>query len=369
MPLGEDTPAKLQRVRDLLQQQHLDGAWLRHHAHVAWLCDGSRAHIHLAADVGVVSLFVTPTAAWAITNDIEHARLRDEEGMQHWQFISTPWAALAWTPHEHMPTSAALGCDTPMASYVDIDAALLRLRTPLLAGEQQRLRALGAEVSVALFAAVQKLRAGLSEHAIAAVAAQAICAIGAEPVVVLVAGDDRIARVRHPLPTQQSVARVAMIVVCARRHGLVVSMTRFVAWGPGHDNLVASLAQVAYVDACAIHQTRPGTPFAQIWATLQSAYAHIGQPDAWHDLHQGGPCSYAPRDTLLLPHSQAAVQPMQAFAWNPRIPGAKSEDTILCTHQGVELLTLGPWPTQAVAMAGDGDHSPQLMRPALLQLG
>ena len=121
---------------------------------------------------------------------------------------------------------------------------------------------------------------------------------------------------------------------------------------------------MAYVDACAIAQTRPGHTLASVWAALQKAYTHIGHPQAWHGLHQGGPCSYAPRDALLLPDAQGEVQPMQAFAWNPSIPGAKSEDTLLCTPQACELLTLGPWPTQSITVEA-GTYT----RPALLRLG
>ena len=37
----------------------------------------------------------------------------------------------------------------------------------------------------------------------------------------------------------------------------------------------------------------------------------------------------------------------QAFAWNPSIVGIKSEDTVLCTAEGVEVLTAhsAEWPT------------------------
>ena len=35
-----------------------------------------------------------------------------------------------------------------------------------------------------------------------------------------------------------------------------------------------------------------------------------------------------------------------AFAWNPSLPGAKIEDTVLCDANGLEILTIDPaWPT------------------------
>jgi Xaa-Pro dipeptidase len=40
------------------------------------------------------------------------------------------------------------------------------------------------------------------------------------------------------------------------------------------------------------------------------------------------------------------VRSNQAFAWNPSIVGIKSEDTVLCTNDGIEVLTAqsDDWP-------------------------
>lgn len=39
----------------------------------------------------------------------------------------------------------------------------------------------------------------------------------------------------------------------------------------------------------------------------------------------------------------------QGLAWNPSVTGTKSEDTILVTEAGVEILTAtGSWPTVPV---------------------
>ena len=57
--------------------------------------------------------------------------------------------------------------------------------------------------------------------------------------------------------------------------------------------------------------------------------------------HQGGATGYETRDYIATPNSSLIVQPNQAFAWNPYIKGAKSEDTILVTEKGYERSRSG----------------------------
>ena len=60
----------------------------------------------------------------------------------------------------------------------------------------------------------------------------------------------------------------------------------------------------------------------------------------------------------------AVVAAVQPFAWNPSVPGAKSEDTFLITEAGAELLTATPgWPQVQVAVNGG-----TMDRPAILRL-
>ena len=47
------------------------------------------------------------------------------------------------------------------------------------------------------------------------------------------------------------------------------------------------------------------------------------------------------------------VEPHQAFAWNPSITGTKSEDTIIATPEGPEIISLSPdFPTIEVTIEG-----------------
>ncbi|MBA2320993.1 MAG: hypothetical protein H0V89_07550 [Deltaproteobacteria bacterium] len=85
-----------------------------------------------------------------------------------------------------------------------------------------------------------------------------------------------------------------------------------------------------------------------IFEVIRQAYGERGFRDEWRNHHQGGPCSYGARDHVVRPGSPEIVAEVQAFAWNPTVPGAKSEDTVLCTEAGCENLTRSPsWPQNA----------------------
>ena len=43
-----------------------------------------------------------------------------------------------------------------------------------------------------------------------------------------------------------------------------------------------------------------------------------------------------------------------AYAWNPTVQGAKSEDTVVVSGDGIEVLTAtGDWPTREFEVEGE----------------
>jgi len=77
----------------------------------------------------------------------------------------------------------------------------------------------------------------------------------------------------------------------------------------------------------------------EIFSVIQMAYADNGHANEWQLHHQGGSTGYAGREVFATPESTVRVREGQAFAWNPSITGVKSEDTVLCTAGGIEVLT------------------------------
>ena len=154
-----------------------------------------------------------------------------------------------------------------------------------------------------------------------------------------------------------------MLILCGRQRGLVCSITRLVHFGPLPAELRAKAKATARVDAAMIHATRPGATLGDVFQTASDAYAQAGYPGEWQLHHQGGPAGYEPRELLATPGSPFRVQAGQAYAWNPSITGAKSEDTILVGADGQpnEVITVTPgWPMIDVSI--DGQAYP---RPAI----
>jgi antitoxin VapB len=185
-----------------------------------------------------------------------------------------------------------------------------------------------------------------------------------QPIVILIATDERVFRYRHPLPTPRQLERYAMLVLCGRWKGLVCSVTRLVHFGRLPDSLLRKQQAVTRVDAALIAATRPGVTLGQVLARGVATYQEVGFPEEWRRHHQGGPAGYEPREWLATPESSFVVRPGQAFAWNPSIEGTKSEDTILVQEAGPLILTeMVGWPTLQIEVDGVG-----IPRPAILEV-
>jgi Xaa-Pro aminopeptidase len=180
--------------------------------------------------------------------------------------------------------------------------------------------------------------------------------------VLLVAADDRAFGYRHPIPTDRGVARYVMGVVVGRRWGLHASCTRCVHFGALPGELATRHRAVATVDATMLYGTRPGATSGEVFVAAMAAYADAGYPDEWRRHHQGGATGYQSRTWRAMPGGRETVSADQAFAWNPSIAGTKSEDTVLCTEAGPEVLTASPeWPVTPVALEGNAIPRPDIL--------
>lgn len=344
---------KLSRVRALLTEHQLDALLLRQVSSFAWATCGAASYVNTATSAGAASLLITPDERYVITTNIEAPRLEREERLaeQGWTVRAAGWHEAS--PLATLAAGLRLGADSLYPGAVDLSAELSRLRTDLTADEVQRYRALGRLCAETMDEAIRRVQPGMTEYQIAGLLAVASQSRGVQPIVNLIATDERIFAFRHPLPTGKTLERYAMLVLCGRAHGLVCSVTRLVHFGPLPVELQRKAAAVAEVDAAFIAATRPGRTLGEILALAQQAYADQGFADEWRLHHQGGPAGYEPREWVATPGDPFQVRPGQVYAWNPSITGVKSEDTILVGDEANEVITsIDGWPSVSVEVGG-----------------
>jgi len=358
MNKAEEFGVKRERLAALLAERNLDGVVLGLTENVAWLGCGADVVINAASATGVGTLVASVDGLALVTNNIEAERLVTEEfsGVELSKVATFPWHK----PEEREAVIAGLVGSSSFAAddgSCDLPAApdgFDRLRFQLTEAEVARYRGIGHDSSAAMEAAARAVEKGMRGGEIAGLLAREHRARGLLPVVLLVAADERVRQWRHPPPKREPVEQYAMLVTCARRHGLVTAMTRFVHFGEMPDDLAKRHRAVCEVDAALIASTRPGSKASEVFAAGREAYARVGFDGEWQLHHQGGAIGYLPREYIANPACDEVVLADQAFAWNPSICGTKSEDTVLVRADGPEVLTCqsADWPTVEVEAEG-----------------
>lgn len=360
---------KLQRLQALLADRQLDALLLRRVSSFAWVTCGAASFVNTAETRGAAALLITRSHRYLITNNIEAPRLEREEGLaaQGWEFCIEPWETALQTIDQktaELASGLRLGADDCYPGAADLSNPLAHLRANLTPEEGERLQLLGRICAQAMDATARAIRPGQTEHEIAGLLAGETQSRGAQPIVNLVATDERVFAYRHPLPTDKKLNHYAMLVLCGRQSGLVGSITRLVHFGRLPDELRHKAEAVARVDAAMIAATRPGVSLSRVVASAAAAYREVGFPGEWKQHHQGGAAGYEPREYLATPEAIETVSLGQAYAWNPSIRGCKSEDTILVGERENRVLTeISEWPGYAVKI---GDET--LWRPAILEV-
>ncbi|MCZ2815270.1 M24 family metallopeptidase [Modestobacter sp. VKM Ac-2984] len=339
-PSLADRTVKRERVLDLLRRTGQERLVLTSVGSLSWYLDGARPAVKLSAEDGVIAVVVDAAGDTVFVPNNEADRLAAEELPSDVRVQVTNWWAPLLGPELAPGTPGVLTEADPVAVE-----GLRAARASLLPVETERYRRLGRDAAEALTATALSLEPRTTERETAARLGGELIARGAEPFVVLVAGEDRLP-FRHALPTDGVLGRRVMLVVCARRHGLIANATRWVALAPPTAAETDADARIRAVETAFLAASTPGRPLGEVFAAGASAYADQGFPaDEWTRHHQGGPTGYWGRDPVATPDSEVELVAGQAVAWNPSAAGVKIEDTLLLGEGGLEVLTTdGVWP-------------------------
>jgi Xaa-Pro aminopeptidase len=343
---------KRDRLAEFLDQHHFDGVLLTLRSNFAWATGGKDNRIANNTPVGVASILATKDGKRVcIANNIESPRIKAQELADlDIETINFPWydGAAGQKVVRDVIAGRKIACDSEAFGLhlPLVPGSFNALRWELTPAEIDRIREGGRRGSRAMESACRSLKRGMTEQEIAGVLDHEVHRAGLNPLVTLVTGDDRIKQFRHPIPKPIACNELVMLVTCAEYAGLIACLTRFVAFVEPTKEQRDKCQAVANIDAAVNLATKPGRTLGEIFDDLRRAYAENGHADQWQNHHQGGSTGYLPREMVATPGSPMPALANQAFAWNPSIVGAKSEDTVLCTENGIEVLTgaSNDWP-------------------------
>jgi Xaa-Pro dipeptidase len=342
MTLTEEIKEKEKRVRDFLRLKNLKALLLKRQANFSWMTGGGLNLVGITTEMGATSLLITENSKFVISNNIEAPRMIEEEGLEKQGFIpkTFPW-------HEDQELSIVkeltkdgpVGCDAPFPNTMMLVEEVARLRYSLTTEEVDRYRWLGERASLALEKTMIDTKRGEKESEVVGRLCNELWKDRIDPITLMAAADDRIFKFRHPIPTERRIEKYLMVSVNARKWGLIVSLTRFVYFGKLNEELREKYEANVFIDCTLMAHTHPGIPAREVLQKGIEAYREKGYAEEWKLHHQGGSIGYTGRDYRVNFKTPDIIQENQAFTWNPSITGTKSEDTILATSKGPEMIT------------------------------
>jgi Xaa-Pro dipeptidase len=336
---AEGRVTRRERLRELLGRRNLGGVVLRRPVNFAWYTGGADSRVDHVAPDGVADILVTPRAELVLASTMSGPRMRAEQTPDI-EVVERPWWEDAARTIRELTADGPVGSDGRVPDTVDLSPEIDSLRRTLDPDAVGRLREVGADLTAALAEAAEAVAPGVSESEAAEVLERACRERHLTAPVLLVGGDERVERFRHPLPTDAPITRRALLATSAERGGLYANHTVIVELeDPDAEVRRRCEACEEILGRMRDEATRPGRTLADAFADCRRFYADAGYPDEWKLHHQGGMTGYGSREVIATPDTHDRIESGQAFAWNPSITGAKAEETFVLTESGPEVVT------------------------------
>jgi antitoxin VapB len=334
---------RLQPLRELMKEKGLDAFVLRRNPNLAWAIAG-RSHVPTTIDMACFDLIITQDDATAVANVVEAPRLIAEELPTEVSVKTIKWSE---GRDPLLPTGSKVGSDQPGGDRIDLGVEIEMIRASLIDSDLARFTEICVDAAVALGNAMKQVESADREIDVAGLITHALWQADLEIAFLGVAGEERVHKFRHPLPTDAVVGNRVSASICAKRKGLIASVTRIITFGAVSDQMVSDYTSIFKVEAALLDATVVGAPFSDPINAAIAAYPANGfEADEWTKHHQGGPTGFLPRDWPANQGSARLIASNQPIAWNPTGKGWKAEDTVVATDSGVKVLTNDPdWPS------------------------
>jgi Xaa-Pro dipeptidase len=358
---------KVARLRERMTEKGLDAILINKSENFAWITAGGDNIVTRYTENGICTIMITKDARYFICNNVETLRMIEEELLPDLGFEAL---TMMWFENKTQELIRGVigggkyASDNGIPDSVNANEVILVLERVLCENEIGRYLQLGKIYSPVIESYMTTIKPGDTEVAIAGRLGVKMWENGLEPVLYLVASDERILKYRHPVPTNKRVENVLMISCNARYKGLITKITRMMYFGKAPAELLEQYQKNIVIENRMVAMTRPGVSDKDIFDSAKRFYAEAGYPEMWQMHHQGGPESYTNGFYLMSDDVHEVVRLHQCYGYNPSITGTKTEDGFIVDEEGPIFLTY-PVIFPKLASEIDGIH---YVRPGMLEV-
>jgi len=355
----EDVKTKEARVRGFLEREGLDALVLGRQDNFAWITAGGDNRVINNTDMGEGFVVISRDHKWLVAYHMDGRRLVEEQAAGQGYELAT----LYW--HQGSPADKIgeltrgkrVGADFTLPGARRYASEIVDLHYPFTDLDLARLRWVGRTSNAIITQVAHELEPGMTENQVAARLAYEYTLRGMLLDALMVGADERIMRYRHPLAGDRPIQRYAFLHPAARRWGLHANVTRLVHFGQPPEAVRAAHHAVTTVGAHVAKILAPGVRFADILAEEKRLYAGLGYAEEWNYHFLGGISGYTLVDPARCLNPEARVVERQSYGYFITITGAKFEELMILSEDGVEIASLPPdgeWPTR-IASTPHGD--------------
>ena len=362
----EDVKAKEERVQGFLEKQGLDALVLGRQDNFAWITAGGDNRVVNNTDMGEGFAVITRDHKWLVAHHMDGRRLIEEQAPdQGYELVTLYW-------HQGFPADKILeltkgmqvGADFALPGARYFASEIVDLHYPFTDLDLKRLRWVGRKSNEIITRVVKFVEPGMTEPEVAARFAYEYTLEGMLLDALMVGVDDRISRYRHPLATDKAIERYAFLHPAARRWGVHANVTRLVHFGEPPEEIRSAHRAVTTVGAHVAKMLSPAVRFAEILAEEKRLYAELGYPEEWNYHFLGGISGYTLVDPTRCLNPEARVVERQSYGYFITITGAKFEELMILTEDGIEIASLPPdteWPMRVVSTPNGDIAVPEIL--------
>ena len=346
-----DVKIKEERIHAFLEREGLDALVIGRQDNFAWITAGGDSRVITTSEMGFATLVITRDRKWLVSHSMDGQRFIDEQvPSQGYELVTSYWHQAS--PEQkvlNLTRGMVVGADFALQGARQYGPELVDLHYPLTDLDLERCRWIGRTADKILTKGAHDLQPGVPEQEVAARLLYEYALEGLTIDVLIIGFDERISCYRHPMPTGNVLQRYALLHPAARRWGLHANVTRLVHWGEPPSDIRRAMDGVATIGGHVARMLAPGMPFADILTEQIRLYRKLGYAGEWMYHFQGGITGYTLADPTRCTDQEARVVERQAYDYFITITGAKFEEFMLLTEDGIEFASLGPdWPTRTI---------------------